>query len=556
MANRILYAVTKDSRVNQLMPGPGEIVVGGPTGPVKIADRLVDVRTKGAVLGASVDLTTAQANLAALHAARDAAKAGSTGPYGIYIPGTLAVAGSTTKSHGAVVCDFEDLGDTPLSIVGEGGLFNAARILYVGTDTPDYLLSLKGTRRTQIRHLMLDGNAKTKYGLYCARTAYPNTAGKHFFEQLTAYNCTIASHLNYGSEENTYLHCQFQRSPIGAIFTAYQVVADPSVVGATPVDYAGTYNDTTANFAYDCAFGSAVGSNPTPRCGLMLQRAQLFMAGGVVQTSPNAEAGAIIDGNYMASEFHGVNWDSAMPNIGVKVGAYSQAQDVVNFRNVLLISGGDMTITTPASGATAFIDAWNLKWSHIGPLRMSAGGINGPGINLNDSRCAGNTFERCFRTDGTDVPITATSAAASNIAWGVDGRLRWLGTGGNPDAALSYVTPGALHLDGTYEVKVPTGQQALKVWKDADTSAALQISRGGTLQWGSGTAAADVTLARLTAAVIGTAAGQGFRAGTTTTTGRPTPASMGAGTQLFDTDLKKPIWSDGTAWRDASGTAV
>lgn len=40
------------------------------------------------------------------------------------------------------------------------------------------------------------------------------------------------------------------------------------------------------------------------------------------------------------------------------------------------------------------------------------------------------------------------------------------------------------------------------------------------------------------------------------TTGRPTAAAAGAGGHMYDTTLSKPIWSDGTTWRDAAGTAV
>lgn len=42
----------------------------------------------------------------------------------------------------------------------------------------------------------------------------------------------------------------------------------------------------------------------------------------------------------------------------------------------------------------------------------------------------------------------------------------------------------------------------------------------------------------------------------TPTSGRPTPAAAGPGAHLFDTTLNKPLWSDGTYWRDASGVAV
>lgn len=41
-----------------------------------------------------------------------------------------------------------------------------------------------------------------------------------------------------------------------------------------------------------------------------------------------------------------------------------------------------------------------------------------------------------------------------------------------------------------------------------------------------------------------------------TTATRPTASSVGAGAMIFDTTLNKPIWSDGTNWKDASGTTV
>ena len=46
------------------------------------------------------------------------------------------------------------------------------------------------------------------------------------------------------------------------------------------------------------------------------------------------------------------------------------------------------------------------------------------------------------------------------------------------------------------------------------------------------------------------------RIGTTTTAARPAAATAGAGAHMFDTTIGKPIWSDGAAWRDATGAAV
>lgn len=38
--------------------------------------------------------------------------------------------------------------------------------------------------------------------------------------------------------------------------------------------------------------------------------------------------------------------------------------------------------------------------------------------------------------------------------------------------------------------------------------------------------------------------------------GRPSATNLGAGSMIYDTTLKKPLWSNGTAWTDATGTVV
>lgn len=41
-----------------------------------------------------------------------------------------------------------------------------------------------------------------------------------------------------------------------------------------------------------------------------------------------------------------------------------------------------------------------------------------------------------------------------------------------------------------------------------------------------------------------------------TTFQRPSATGLGLGAFIYDTDLQKPLWSDGAVWRDATGTAV
>jgi hypothetical protein len=47
-----------------------------------------------------------------------------------------------------------------------------------------------------------------------------------------------------------------------------------------------------------------------------------------------------------------------------------------------------------------------------------------------------------------------------------------------------------------------------------------------------------------------------FRTGSSATGSRPSASAVGAGTQWYDTTLGKPIWSNGTDWKDAAGTTV
>lgn len=37
---------------------------------------------------------------------------------------------------------------------------------------------------------------------------------------------------------------------------------------------------------------------------------------------------------------------------------------------------------------------------------------------------------------------------------------------------------------------------------------------------------------------------------------RPDAVAAGAGTQIYDSTLHKPLWSDGIVWRDSTGTPV
>ncbi|HEX2076075.1 MAG TPA: glycosyl hydrolase family 28-related protein [Longimicrobium sp.] len=73
-------------------------------------------------------------------------------------------------------------------------------------------------------------------------------------------------------------------------------------------------------------------------------------------------------------------------------------------------------------------------------------------------------------------------------------------------------------------------------------------------------ATADIAAARMSGNLIlasdGVEAGGNRLTGAGPSSARPSAASVGAGAQYYDTRLRRPVWSDGEAWRDAMGNAV
>ncbi|MDB5185271.1 MAG: hypothetical protein JWN38_1079 [Candidatus Saccharibacteria bacterium] len=101
-----------------------------------------------------------------------------------------------------------------------------------------------------------------------------------------------------------------------------------------------------------------------------------------------------------------------------------------------------------------------------------------------------------------------------------------------------------------------SGQPVLRAGLVADTQTRFEINSTAQLRFGSGAAAVDLQVQRVAAGVLGIGTGIGFRSGVYTTASRPSAVTAGAGTSIYDSTLSKPIWSDGTVWRDAAGTAV
>lgn len=165
---------------------------------------------------------------------------------------------------------------------------------------------------------------------------------------------------------------------------------------------------------------------------------------------------------------------------------------------------------------------------------------------------------------GTYHPYSPTWQDRSNIVIGAE----------KPYADTPYALPNessiGLPTNSTTSVFIDGAAAAYRsiVWRTAGlrrwvfrtTNAAETATNGGAdLQLlayandGSTTTGTALTIRRSDGAV---SFGVPPRVPPLTTASRPTAAVARAGACYFDTSLKKPIWSDGATWRDATGKAV
>ena len=90
-------------------------------------------------------------------------------------------------------------------------------------------------------------------------------------------------------------------------------------------------------------------------------------------------------------------------------------------------------------------------------------------------------------------------------------------------------------------------------------SGRAEMGLAGDDDWGikvSADGSTWLTALRIDRATGDVIAHAGIRAGQVDAATRPLASAIGAGAMIYDTDLSKPIWSDGSDWRDAAGTIV
>jgi hypothetical protein len=196
---------------------------------------------------------------------------------------------------------------------------------------------------------------------------------------------------------------------------------------------------------------------------------------------------------------------------------------------------------------------------------MSANGwYSGGAWNVIDAALPGWRFDlAAHNTDASDkFSLHYRAAAAAANAWTEVLTVRrsgYLGLGNNaPSSRLGFVA-GTTAADGiTFGTDTNLYRSAANQLKTDDSLIVSgTLYSVGSIAFG---ISSDTVLYRSAANALRTDGvldvGGVLRPGRFTTALRPTAAAAGVGGNIYDTTLSKPIWSDGTVWRDAVGTAV
>ncbi len=173
----------------------------------------------------------------------------------------------------------------------------------------------------------------------------------------------------------------------------------------------------------------------------------------------------------------------------------------------------------------------------------------------------GNTFIDDRDTPVANYGVYVTAAASNRVK---NHSNRWVGLR-QPDTTTTNLGPrGALVGEGTradvrltlnaasdgaiYQVFQSAGLSAYRIAKVSDTE--LEVATYPTI---GGNAVRSFVVDRATAQLQFS---RPPRLTTYTTANRPSAATFGRGAMIYDTTLGKPLWSNGSAWHDASGNFV
>lgn len=208
------------------------------------------------------------------------------------------------------------------------------------------------------------------------------------------------------------------------------------------------------------------------------------------------------------------------------------------------------------AGASKYIEWGNDQWGALPRWK-----IGSPGLAESGSNAGSNFAIERFNDAGVaqDLPVQITRS---------NGKVTFGGALGTCAGVQINRASAGIALTVNTNITGATGAIAndfgaldatsrfVQTHITSDTNFRLVIFADGKFEWGQGATTRDLNMYRKTGATPVLVTDSPFAAGRITTAARPTAANAGAGAQYYDTTLSKPVWSDGTAWRDAAGTAV
>lgn len=226
----------------------------------------------------------------------------------------------------------------------------------------------------------------------------------------------------------------------------------------------------------------------------------------------------------------------------------------VNFEAVAveLNTQHGFAVTYPITGLT--ISACSIR-NNSQQASGSFDGINlTPSAAMANPKILGNSFTGAHRygvtTGGNISALQLIGNDYSGFITGATNLLDDASTRTELDGGTNNSIGSRLFIYGAAASSSP----GLSVRRSGDTADRMNVLADGRITWSDGTNATDLVLSRAAAGVM--ALNGAFRTASYTTAGRPAAATVGAGGMIYDSTLSKPVWSNGTVYKDAAGTTV
>lgn len=422
-------------------------------------------------------------------------------------------------------------------------------------------MELVGSNRITVEGFSMVSTGTIQFGILAGRTTGDGSSGEHIFKDLLIYGAfTLAGIFAMSSEINLYDHCTVYTTVGKGIMLArentYSAAAKYTPLSATAVIAGGNGE----NRMISCQI-LTISPNPTDYA-LVLEYVQTFLADNLYLFTTNQTAQIFMGKLCFGATFKSMQqeYQSAIP-LGFYFSAAGAGQSSPDYRGVSVTASRICSIYAEDLVRLAELEINGTEWRGATPWQIDV-------YTLFDSKVNYDTRNTSNSTRVTNPQYRVRSLSRSND-WGpvdtapLNTPVLTLGATG---------TTGGLFAAGTYYWVLTATNQYGQTIASNELSATLVANGTQILNWATPTGATGFKLYRATAAggpyqrvalmgIVNTYsdlgnATQAEAPPTVATAGRPSAAYRGVAARMFDTSLGKPIWSDGTNWKDATGVVV